>query len=321
MRTQHSRDVFFYDIRVVPDPLAAPRKSMQAIAALIGRLHADRQTVRWDRSNTHKTYLRDFSFDEQKGIMWLLLCSADAHAPGASFMHLETDDQRDEEKRDGEGRPETSHLLIRSTETNAGSSQYLALFEESSRFPRIAVERYLNFLLRQTAKSYKDEYLYPAPSGERLADGKPKMIRFQNSVTVSGHLSNDFKADIKAGTLRGVSLVTSDTTNFGFGETKRLTPVEKQIKLKVSGSWNENSAQLIADALAIGKTNKLEKARIVFATADKVAHTAMIDTENGNVLNDGYIKKVRLNANEIMLPEASRTFVPLLQERMLALMS
>lgn len=320
MRNQHTRDIFFFDVRINSEPPSAPRKSMLAFANLVKGLVASRATVRWSRNKTHKTYLRDFSLDEKTGQLWLLLCSADAEAPGASFMHLESDAQRDEEKRDGEGRPETSHLLITCHERIAGSGQYLALFEESPRFPRIDVERYLNFLMRQAATSYKDVFTYPSPRGERDKHGAPKMIGYRNTVSVSGHLSSDFKKDLEQGVLRGVSLVTTHRANFGFGEGKRLAPVQKQIKLAVEGSWKDGPSHIIKEALKLGKDNKYEAAKVIFAGSDKVSHTALIDTDNGNVLNDGYIKKVRLSANEIMLPEASRKLVPLLQERMSALM-
>lgn len=320
MRNQHTRDILFLDIRIVPDPPAAPRKSMDDLTVLIGRLFNENFTARWNRPKTHKIYLRDFSVSDDGNKVWMLICSTDAEAPGASFAHLGTDEQRDLDKEDGEGRPETSHLLILRQESNAGSGQYLALFEESARFPRIEVERYLNFLIRQSAKVYSEAYLYPSPSGERTPDGAPKMISYKNTISVSGHLSNDFQKDIESGTLRGVSLQTSHKSNFGFGESKRLTPVQKQIKLNVVDSWKVHPAQIIAEALSLGKANKMEAARIVFATPDDTSHTAIVDTENGNILNDGYIKKVRLTAKDITLPEASRKFIELLQSRMLALL-
>jgi hypothetical protein len=176
--------------------------------------------------------------------------------------------------------------------------------------------------MRAAYKAHKDEFLYPSPGGEMKRDGTPKMIGYRNSVTLGGHISNDFNADIAAGMLRGVCIETEHKESIGFGERKRLTPVRNQIKLNVKGSsWKDNPGEIIAEALGMGKDNKYEKARISFVTPDKTAHTAVLDTANGAVLNDGYIKKARIDARDIMLPEASLKIVPVLQARIAALLA
>jgi hypothetical protein len=322
MRNQHTRDILFLDVRVAGDPEIAPAKSIREIAVLIGKLRDSKGAVSWNRPKTRKTYIRDFEIDDDTGMIWLLLCATDAHAPGASFADLDTDEQRDEEKKEGEGRPETAHLMILQAETKDGSGEYLALLEECPSFPRAKVEKYLNFLLRTAYKEHKDDFLYPSPTGEMKRDGTPKMIQYRNSATIGGHMSTDFLADIEAGTIRGMWLETDHKASIGFGERKRLTPVRKQIKLSVSGSgWKDGPRELIGEALGMGRDNKLETARIAFVAPDNTAHTAVLDTENGTILNDGYIKKGRIDAKDLMLPEASKKFIPQLQARIAALLA
>jgi hypothetical protein len=134
-----------------------------------------------------------------------------------------------------------------------------------------------------------------------------------------GHLSDDFAADLAAGGLTGITLETSQDQRIGFGEGRRLVPVRKQIRMKVKGSWRDGAQEIIRDARRLGRANNYEAARIAFKSADGSSHTAILDTETGAVMNDGYIKRVRLSAREVFLPEASTTFIDILQQRMLAL--
>ena len=76
-----------------------------------------------------------------------MLYDTDAEAPGATFADLDTDEQRDENKKEREGRPESAHLVVKLTGQNEQASRYLAILEESTRLTRRHVQWYLNSIL------------------------------------------------------------------------------------------------------------------------------------------------------------------------------
>jgi hypothetical protein len=296
---------------------------MADIAARIQSLYsaAPNQTTYWSHDKKRKVYIRDMEVNDADQHLWLLLYSNDAEATGASFAHLQTDKHRYEDKQEGEGRPESAHLLISLADPQPGSSRYLALLEEAPTLPRARVERYLCSLLRNARKADPEVFKYPAPTGERDRSGAPKMLPYSNKISLIGHLSADFQTDLENGALRGISLETTAKQHFGFGEGARLEPVRKNIKLGTRDTWGEDPLSIVKDALSLGKKNKYEAARIVFQSADETTHTALLDTETGGVLNEGYIKKVRLTAKDVFLPDASTSLVEVLKTRMAALFS
>ncbi|MEW9807031.1 hypothetical protein [Mesorhizobium marinum] len=318
MRTQQIRDILYLDCQVRSDPETSPLKSMEWIADKIVELAADKaNTTYWSRDRRKKIYIR--SHQVVGRVLWLLLYSNDADAPDASFAHLETDDQRDEAKAEGEGRPESAHIAISLDEVPKRRFRYLMMLEEAPTLPRARVERYFNHLLRQIKRVHPDDFSHPHPSGA-VKDGQPVMQKYKNRVELLGHLSNKFRDDIEAGALRGIALETSSTERIGFGEGRRVYPVKKSIVLSARTTWSDAPLRTIGEAITLGKRNDLEVARISFSSADNTNHTALIDTDSGNVLNDGYIKKSRVSGIGVMLPEASVVISDRLQARMLRLL-
>lgn len=307
MRNQHIRDILYLDCQIKSDPETSPKKSLEWLAGQIALISADRpKTTQWSRDKKRKVFIRDFEIAGR--ILWLLLYSNDADAPDASFSHFETDAQRDEAKADGEGRPESAHIAICLDEVPHLPFRYLVLAEAASSLPRARVERYLNFLIRQVKKENPEAFKEPDKSGAQDAEGKPLMVKYANSVALMGHLSDEFQREIQDGALTGITLETDQKEKIGFGEGSLLIPVKKQIKLAVQSTWKEKAAEIVAEALKMGKNNDLETARITFASSDKSPHTVLLDTETGDVLNDGFIKTYRLNGLGVPLPEASISF-------------
>ncbi len=319
MRTQHIRDILYLDCQIKPDPETAPQKSLEWFAQKLMAFGADRlKTTQWSRDKKRKVFVRESELDGR--FLWLLLYSNDADAPDASFAHLETDDQRDEVKAEGEGRPESVHLGLYMDELTPGKPfRYLALAEEASSLPRVRIERYLNFLIRQIKRDNPDDFKEPNKNGAIDVKGKPLMTGFKNYVDLMGHLSDDFQRDLDSGSLMGITLETDQKEKMGFGEGALLTPVKKQIKLAVNESWKDKSKAILSEALGMGKRNNLETARITFSSGDKSSHTVLLDTETGDVLNDGYIKRYRLSGLGVSLPEASTSFNAPLRARIKAL--
>lgn len=321
MRNQHTRDILYLDCQLFSEPDGAPVKSIDWWAEKFSAsFQAGERFTYWSRDRKRKVFIRDLALDTDNSILWLLLYTTDAEASDASFAHMETDVQRDEAKAEGEGRPQSAHVAISLAELPSHINRHLVLLEESSVLPRARVERYLNSLIRFVRKKNANLFKTQDKSGAQDGKGNPILVSYYNKVELLGHLSEDFQDDLNAGGLIGIALETGAKEHIGFGEGKRLVPIKKQITLSPRGSWKDDPSGTLKEALRLGRKNDLESARITFRSSDKMSHTAVLDTETGNVLNDGFIKKVRLNAKETFLPEASTAFHETLQGRMTSLL-
>jgi hypothetical protein len=261
-------------------------------------------------------FIRDFQYSDDGSKACLLICDTDGDAPGASFANLDTDIQRDVDKEAREGRPESAHLLANLDAEAGHATRYLALLEESSRLPRGLIERYVNALLKIVCKQQRATYTAPHVDGSVELDGRPRMQPFRAKMALQGHLSDDFRADLEAGKLRGISLETSSADKVNFGEARSVAFRRNDIKLRPAGSWKDNPMGKVQDALHIGNANKFENARIVFQTQDGTSHVAILDTETGNLVNEGYIKRSRLDGFDHLLSEASRSIDIQIRDKM-----
>ena len=322
MRTSTERDVMFLDIIIGSDPAyIAPFPIGELIQKLIVLKEEEpNATAKWYKKNNRKVFIRDLAVMEGSSVC-LLLYDTDADAPGASFADLDTDVQRDEAKKDREGRPESAHLVIKTTPGDE-TSTYLALLEESSRLNRSHVERYLNGLLGDISKRWKGEFKVPHPDGSITTDGGPHMQSYRPRLEMLGHLSADFQKDLETGKLRGISLETSRvaTASPGLGEPRSVQVTRRDIKLRPRGSWRDHPMSKIRDAIGIGRESSYETARIVFETQDGTSHTALMDTATGDLLNDGYVRRYRLTSFDHLLLEATSSIDPQVNGKMHSLL-
>jgi hypothetical protein len=303
MRTAAERDVMFLDILVGNEPSHVPGRPMRQIVEVLDQLRRAEASAKWYDKNKRKAFIRDLELFADKACILLYYTNADA--PGASFADLDTDEQRDENKKEREGRPESSHLVVNLVSQPDQATRYLAILEESSQLTRSLVQRYLTALLKEAATRWKSEFSVQHIDGSRGKDGSLKTQSFYPKLDLQGHLSADFKADLQAGILRGISLETSSADKLAFGETRSVVPRRHDVKLTPLGPWRLNPLEKITDALRMGRDNKYETARVVFVTQDGTSHVAFLDTDSGNVVNDGYIKRCRLCDFDHFLSEAS----------------
>jgi hypothetical protein len=229
---------------------------MRQIVDTLDQLRLGGLTARWYEKKTRKVFIRELQISADNTKVCILLYDTDAEAPGASFANLDTDEQRNEDKKEREGRPESVHfVMMLSHETNQ-ATRYLGILEESSRLPRGLVQRYLNGLLKDAAKRWKDQFSVPHIDGSRLKDGSPKPQMFHPLLDLQGHLSDEFQADLAAGILRGISLESARADRLAFGEPRSVIPRRNDIKLAPRGSWRDDPIGKINDTLHLGRENR-----------------------------------------------------------------
>jgi hypothetical protein len=305
MRTASQRDVMFLDIIIENEPEHVPARPLRELMDKVNQLRLANATAKWYRNDTRKVFIRECEIFANDTQICLLLYDTDADAPGASFANLDTDEQRDEDKQEREGRPESAHMVIKLEAEEGRASRYLAILEESSKLTRSNVQRYLNAILKDIAKNWEQEFRVPHVDGSNMRDGTPRMQPFHPKLDLQGHLSDNFRDDLRLGKLRGIALETSRADSLHFGEERSVKARRRDIKLKPVGSWRDEPLAKINDALHIGRDYRYETARIIFQTQDGTSHVALLDTDTGNIVNDGYIKRLRLGDFDHLILEAS----------------
>jgi hypothetical protein len=281
----------------------------------IKRFKQHKCVAKWSNNNTRKLFVRELQeFDNDK--ICLLLYDTDAEAPGASFADLDTDEQRDENKKEREGRPQSAHLVVKLTGENEPASRYLAILEESTRLTRRHVQWYLNAILKDAVKYSQQEFCVPHIDGSKLRDGTPKMQNFYPKFDLQGHISHSFRKDLETGKLRGITLESTKGDRLAFAESGSVQFRRSDIKLRPVGPWYKEPFAKIKDALNLGRAHRYETARIVFQTLDGTSHVAMLDTETENLVTDGYIKRIRLDGFDHPISEANTTIDTQLRDKM-----
>ncbi len=258
----------------------------------------------WTRSRDKKFHLADADFDHSNSLLRLLVYINDANGASASFGDLATNKHRTEPKQAGEGRPESCHIICSIQENNTNNNTYVALVEDSALFRSYYIQMYLNSLLRKFARSDKEKFMYPDPSGA-MESGKPKMARFQSRFNVIGHISPILKEAVEQGQLLQLELVTENKKQIGLGELPQLNAIRKTVTLKAFDSSESAASQYIKSALRIGKQASYEQLRIRFKDDRGKGHTADFDTETGALLTEGFVKSETLHAKEIALEAQS----------------
>jgi hypothetical protein len=226
MRTATERDALFLDIVVKNDPDFIPPRTIIQLLENINNLiptesNVSNRTTKWYRQKTRKVFIRNkVWFNDDKSLACLPIYDTNSAKPEASYTDLDTDVQRDIEKQDREGRPESVHLVL-STNGNPGNTDtYRAIMEGSGSLNRGFVESYLNGVLKIVRQTSPETFRVERLDGARHRDGSPITQRFTPLLELQGHLSREFREDLEAGILRGISLETSKREKLNLGETR-----------------------------------------------------------------------------------------------------
>jgi hypothetical protein len=310
VRTAHSRDIVFLDLIVGADPATAPARSLEDLLHRLDGMRQAGEAFQWRSNRQRKVMIRDLDLRPDRGVACLLLYATNLDGPGASFSDVETNQQRDVEKLQNEGRPDSAHLLI-DYRQQAGRPhhRYTALLEESSTLNRGCVESLLNHILRTMAKQSPDDFRFEGLDGVRDASGRPRTRSYKSMVELQGHPSSDFLAALEnGGAIQGIALETRNQARYGFGECPYAKATRLDVRLSPATTWRDVGVTAFNTILGRARLGGYEAARISFRTGDRVPRTVTIDTETGNVLGDGFVKKQRVGPLQTVLLEASSEF-------------
>jgi len=301
------RDLVFYDVVVRSDPDHAPVWQLNDLLKRIGLLFEEQTTAYWREKKRKKIFLRQFCLSDQKSCAALLIYCTNADAPDSTFTHLQTDEERTVEKSEGEGRPESVHMLISSV--NAGQvHRYVALLEGGQLLHRAIVEHFLNHLLRLVGQASPKEFSCSTPDGHADQHGRLKTYRYHSIIRLQGHLADSFYQDLESGRLTGVALESDGSAKAGFAEGTYVKPQRTTIRLSPQSTWKDKALESLKESLGLAKENKFERVKVAFTSPDAMPHSVELDPVTGNTVGDAFIKRIRIGPFADTKADASKQF-------------
>ena len=319
MRTPHERDIVFLDFEICSEPSYAGKYHLSYFISKVQELVNDGVSDYWNKKRTNKTYIRKIDVDNHNNCVKFLLCYTDSTVPGIPVADIDTNTQRNEKLTQREGSPHTAHLIIKLTPIVSNPNIYEGFLEEGERLKRNDVEKYFNFLFRTIKTKYPDDFLMNAIDGSVDESGKVKKDRYSNSFNIQGKLSKDFQRILQEGRILGLTLVSDQVSSLGIGNGYSIQPRRKEISLVSNSGPLSLLTNAIQTACHIGKDVNYESLRINFSNGKKLSSSVTINTQNQNVVGDGFLRKERLGFS-IPLIEAEEDFNNTILEKMLELL-
>jgi|TARA_B100000965_G_scaffold396823_1_gene412325 hypothetical protein len=293
--------------RDIKHKMSSPRKICELFGefSVLRELNKARKKV----SSRSKQEYRLEDMEEHCDYWVLLINVVDTDAANPVTQKIDGTDQDREviELGKDRGLESSSHVIVYKDKNLAG--KHLCLFEKSSSLPFAKAMTFLNFLCKEAAKHFKDQYSVPHPSGE-----KGKKIKLYCQIAFLGHPSDEFKEELEQGVLKDIKITTDMDIVKGYDSNVHTELVSTDIKMNVGR---------VAVAMSGGNWSHLKKAiryadsldsplvRVAFTDQSGAGHTATISTDTGNLYNaDKYIKKRKIQGFSIAL----RTAFPVIQD-------
>lgn len=319
MRTPHERDIVFLDFEICSEPSYAGKCHLSYFISKVQELVNDGVSDYWNKKKTSKTYIRKMEIDSQRNCVKLLLCYTDSTVPGIPVADIDTNAQRNEKLTQREGSPHTAHLIIRLSPLSTNQHIYEGFLEEGEHLKRKDIEKYFNFLFRTIGKKYPDDFMMNAIDGSRDANGRVKKEKYSNDFNIQGKLSKDFQRILQEGRILGLTLISDQVSSLGIGNGSCIQPRRKEISLMANSGPLSLLTNAIQTACNIGRDVNYEGLRINFSNGKKLSSSITINTQNQNVIGDGFLRKERLGFS-VPLIEAEEDFNDDILDKMLELL-
>jgi hypothetical protein len=309
------RDVCFYDLEIYPSSghaLAPPISDV--LAVLQGKVRAW-DAYHWINSRKEVLTLRDIIIDSAAGVAIFLVTHADPAAPNAVYADMMKGTSAVIKKGPNEANEYGAHIVVSLIEEHHRPNTYLALIEKVPTLGRANIHRLLNAIINQVYKAKKDTFRCEDQTGQRLR-GAPKMVSYRPLLKFSGHPSDDFIRDLEEGTLRGLTLYHAEE-QVQLGRSPYLTKSEMSLSVNVNRKrFTDNLWYNLKETL-LNESPHWERARIKFADRNGKTASVCVDSVNGNLLDDSYVKTITIGDLDPPIDNSSTRIVRHLVEKML----
>lgn len=309
MITKNERTILFLDLHIdlkTTSPKIKGLRNNFTLTELFKKIEALREAnnvnmICGSEDNKKEVYLADIKYDSEIYCWKLLVNMTDTTL--ADEVHREiggNDDTRKvNAKKNGVGTDFSSHIIIKPDLEANGS--WLALYEQSPALPVRLVSIYLNKLLKRIAKENKDDFETDHPKNTVDTKGGVKKINTYCHCHFNGHISNQFEDDLNGGSLKSLTLITSNIDSVVVGydtqNHKSIKKVQLPIKIDKVEILNAGGNFKLMDRIRNNdaKDMNMESIKISFKDDGDISHTAEIDTNTGKLIgSENYVKKIKI---------------------------
>lgn len=208
---------------------------------------------------------------------------------------------------DDQGLESSAHIIIFKTQNTL--KKHLMLFEKSQSVPFQKASAFLNYLSREAARHFQGEYERPHPAG-----AANKTINTYCKFELLAHPSDEFKEELRKGTLTGIKL-TSDTVMLrGYDANTQPELIGTEVKVNVTKTavfTSGGNMKHLNKVIKHAKELDVPFVRVSFEDETGTCHTATLDTDTGTLIDkDRYVKKKKIT--DFLLPLA--TAVPTIND-------
>lgn len=192
----------------------------QVIPRLINTYRAG-EAVKLYNNNTRALRISDLDYDEEAGVLTLLVQLSDQRMADPVFADLESGSLRREPKLDGEGIAVSAHFVISRDATQDSADHYKAIVECVPGITKSVFEPFLNAILR---KAYENE--------EFQSPLTRKTYKLRPTLNVLSHASETFEQSLLGSRLQGIRLVSTRREE-PLDKNPYTDMIEKSVKLKI----------------------------------------------------------------------------------------
>jgi hypothetical protein len=292
------RWVSIFDFCVKPSHDEAPFLPLQQVIARVVASFNAGGMVKLYNNNTRAIRISDLRYDEDSGVLTLLVQLSDTRMADPVFAELDSGSLRVEPKLDGEGIAVSAHFVISSNPTAGSADHYKAIVECVPGITKSTFEPFLNAMLR---KSYENE--------EFVSPISKKRYKLRPVLNVFSHASETLEQTLLGARLQGIRLVSTRREE-PLDKNPYTDMVEKAVKMKV-----------VKQPGAVGKRRLLASLR---ARANREGYTKLVISYSKNGKQTSVDLDVREDAatklftkmEKIVLPDGIEQCEPNIHEDM-----
>lgn len=317
MQKHDERIVLFMDVKL--STMARRVQGLPVIGAgdlaqKIISLHSRGKVIRKNKSCTESYYLADVKLTRDKSRLCLLVNKSDRRTSDPAFSDPDASTRRVVNKQEGEGQDYSTHIVWSLSPQAHSADTYLFLMEASPGMPSPQIAVFLNYMLKEVATLFPDDYFVNHPDGAIDVDGQTKKIKTHTKVELRGHLCDDFLEELRTGRVNSLELFTESDYQQPWDSHGYATEKKRSVSLKVVKGVP--ALGVLRDLFNKQKKSGYEQARISFKTEEDVDRSVKVFTDTFQVANDfKYVKKRKIDGfQDRLISSYDALHVPILRK-------
>lgn len=270
-----------------------------------------------NNGETQRWQLSDVEITNDFGV--LLITRADKEAADQAIAGLLPTDFKVASKTSEEGNAYSAHVAFRLKPID--TDVYLMLLEEAIGINSLIVSRLVRRGIRLATARGSQAFLYDHPTGAIDSKKRPKKLRGNYSLQISGHPSETFLHELNNGVLLGIEVIDAKRTSKGWDAYNATEYLSQTVKLKPLKNLAATHEQIIASVCRNAALRSMPEVRVRFKDTNQFTHKVTYDAVNSVLLDeDKFIKKAVIRNFPARLDTACQSVHSEIRDRMFALL-